>query len=317
MKRKIVFIKKYDYGKGVFDLGDYVISYASSCHLSCEYCYLKFAKIPQKPVIYENVEILDKEIKELFLIDNNKKIYFNLGETTDSFLSDDHIKIIDKISEVIEKNAQEYGKKIILELRTKTANIFKFLPFKKRKNLIYVYAISLLPNETILEFEKNTAGLEKRIEGIKKAQELSYLIGLRFEPIILYPVLGITYEEILSSLKNLVVCYNKIFERVFPVLDFNLLHSISLGTLRLTKKQYKYLKEKRSKLAFFEMVLTSDKKYRYSRPIRVYIYQELIKNLKEIFGEKIISKIYLANEFPYIWKACNLPLKLITNFIDI
>ncbi|MCS7249636.1 MAG: hypothetical protein N2323_07150 [candidate division WOR-3 bacterium] len=315
MKRKIVFIKKYDYGRGVFDLGEYVISYASSCHLGCEYCYLKFAKTPKEPVIYENIEVLEKELTQLFLENKAQNFYFNLGETTDAFLSEKHIETIDKISEVISFLAEKYDKRIFLELRTKTDNILKFPSLNKRKNIFYIYAISLLPEEGITNFERNTASLEKRIESIKKAQKLSYFIGLRFEPIIVYPVLGITYEKVIKSLKGLIISYNKILEKISSILDFDLLHSISLGTLRLTKKQYKYLKEKKSKLAFFEMVLSPDKKYRYSRPIRVYIYQELIKSLKEIFGEKIVNKIYLATEFTYIWKACNLPLKSIVQLL--
>ncbi|MEO0112080.1 MAG: spore photoproduct lyase family protein [candidate division WOR-3 bacterium] len=314
MRRKIVFIKKYDYGKGVFDLGEYVLSYASSCDLGCEYCYLQFAKTPKEPVIYENVEVLEKELKELFLKEEKESFYFNLGETTDAFLSERHIEIIDKISEVISFWSEKYDKRVFLELRTKTDNLFKFPSLNKRRNLFYIYAISLLPQEVINNFERNTAPLEKRIESIKKAQELSYLIGLRFEPIIIYPVFGIDYEGVVNSLKNLISLYQDIFLKISFLLDTFLLHSISLGALRLTKKQYKYLKEKKSKLAFFEMVLTPDKKYRYSRPIRVYLYQELIKNLKEIWGEKIINKVYLATEFPYIWKACGLPLKLLTDF---
>ncbi|MEO0097020.1 MAG: spore photoproduct lyase family protein [candidate division WOR-3 bacterium] len=317
MRRKIVFIKKYDYGKGVFDLGEYVISYATSCSLGCEYCYLQFAKTPREPVIYENLEVLEQELKELFLKEEERNFYFNLGETTDSFLSQNHIEIIDRIGERISFFAERYNKRVFLELRTKTDNILKFSSLNKKKNLFYIYGISLLPEETIINFEKNTASLESRIESIKKAQELSYLIGLRFEPIIIYPVFGITYEEVINSLKNIIINYQEIFFKIFKILDVSRLHSISFGALRLTKKQYKYLKEKKSKLAFFEMVLAPDKKYRYSRPLRVYIYQELIKSLKEIFGNKIIERIYLATEFPYIWKACNLPLKLITGFIDI
>ncbi len=313
MKRKIVFVKKYDYGKGVFDLGDYIISYASSCHFGCEYCYLKYAKVPKKIVVYDNLEVLEKEIKELFSTSEEKRFYFNLGETTDAFLSEKHLSIIDKISEIIERNALVYKKQAILELRTKTENIFCY-SLKKKENLIYVYAVSLLPEGVIKEFEKSTSSLEKRIATIKKAQELGFLIGLRFEPIILYPVLGITYEAVLTSLNNLISEYQKIFTKLKEILDLRFLSTISLGTLRLTKSQYKDLKERKSKLAFFEMVLCPDKKYRYSRPIRVFIYKNLIKKLKEIFDDKIIDKIYLTTEFPYIWKAVDLPLKKLIDF---
>jgi len=313
MKRKIVFVKKYDYGKGVFDLGDYIISYASACHLGCEYCYLKYAKVPKKIVVYDNLEILEKEIRELFSQREEEKFYFNLGETTDAFLSEKHLLIIDKISEIIEKNAWVYKKKAILELRTKTENIFCY-SLKKKENLIYVYAVSLLPEIVIKEFERSTSSLEKRIATIKKAQELGFLIGLRFEPIILYPVFGITYEDVLNSLDNLISEYKKIFVKLKEILDLKSLSTISLGTLRLIKSQYKDLKERKSKLAFFEMVLCPDKKYRYSRPIRVFIYENLIKKLKEIFDNKIIDKIYLTAEFPYIWKAVNLPFKKLIDF---
>jgi hypothetical protein len=59
------------------------------------------------------------------------------------------------------------------------------------------------------------------------------------------------------------------------------------------------------------MFLCEDGKFRYSRPIRVTIYNELINFVKSLCPETE-NKIFLSFEFDYIWQACG--LKIFDNF---
>ncbi len=316
MIRKTRFINKYDYGKNIVELDEYVVSLGTNCSLKCEYCYLKFSKTPPKPTIYENLNKLKEELLSLFTQNPQKIFYFNFGETTDSFLTKKHFEILEKIVEIISILSKEYKKFCFIEFRTKTSNIFKFGKKINYQNIKPIYATTLTPQLTIEEFEKGTANLEERIKTLQLAESLGFLTGVRFEPIILYPVLGVTYNELLTSIENLIETYKNLIKDTLEKLNFDYLHSISLSTLRLTKKQFKILKQQQSKLCFFEMFLCPDGKFRYSRPIRLTIYNKLINSIKDI-TPNLTQKILLSFEPEYIWKNCKIKLKTLPELSQI
>lgn len=309
LTRKKQFISKYFYGENIVDLDEFVISLADSCSLKCEYCYLKFSKTPKKPVVYQNIENLTYELENLFKNSNKKIFYFHLGETTDSFLTPKHIQLLKKCGLMISSKAKIYSKNCFIEVRTKTSNIIKF--FKDNlhfDNLKFVYAVSLSPQIVIEKFEKNTSNLEERIETLRYAQNLGFLVGLKLEPIIIYPVFDIDKKGIIKSIRNTSELYIDILKRTLKIVDIKNLHSITLSTLRLTKKQFKILKEKKSELCFPEMNMCSDGKLRYSRPIRVTIYRDIINFLSSI-DKQLKEKTLLSFEFDYIWDDCDLKIK--------
>lgn len=307
-QRKTNFITRYNYGKEVVSLDEYTVSLGTNCTLSCEYCYLKFAKTPPVPVLYHNLESFQSELDWLFSCSKDKIFYFNFGETTDVFISNQHFDQFCKSIDLISSTAVKYDKFCFVELRTKTDNIFKFGKTFHYKNVSIVYAPSLSPQDVVATFEKGTANVNARVESLHYSQTLGFLVGLRFEPIILYPVEGIYYEHMVNSVKNVVENYKQLIQKVFQTINAGMIHSIILSCLRLTKKQFKLLLKKRSKLCTPEMFLCQDKKYRYSRPVRVTIYNELIKYIRENYpaaGDKIL----LSYEFEYIWKSCGLEIK--------
>ncbi len=308
MIRKTHFINKYDYGKDVVDLDEYVVSLGTNCSLGCEYCYLKFSKTPQQPVIYENFEKFTEEIKELFNATKKDIFYFNLGETTDSFLTKQHFETLEKLIEIINTTAKEHKKFCFVELRTKTANIKKFAKRLFFENVKLIYAATFSPQQLIEKFEKGTANLKERLNSLSFAQQLNFLVGIRLEPIILYPVLGISYKDILESTENLVNEYKSLIKLTLNEINHKNLHSIALSTLRLTKKQFKLLTKQKSQLCFFETFLCPDGKIRYSRPIRINIYKQLIDFIKNLYPE-LVEKTLLSFEFEYIWRNCNLKIK--------
>lgn len=311
--RKTEFISKYYYGKEVVDLDEFIVSLADSCNLNCEYCYLKFSKTPKKPVVYENIEEFIKEIDELFKNSEEKIFYFHFGETTDSLLSKKHIQLLYKFCEVISERSKVYSKSCFIEVRTKTFNISQLTKYNFNfDNLKLIYTTSLSPQNIIDTFEKKTSTLEERISSLKQAQNITKFIGIRLEPIIIYPLVNIDYEGIKKSVLNTIKEYNEVLKRVFDVVDPKNLHSISLSTLRLTKKQFKVLKEKKSKLCFPEMTLCIDGKFRYSRPIRTTIYKELINFIK-YHHTNLLERIILSFEFKYIWQDCGLQIKTLPN----
>ncbi len=310
MYRKTEFVKKYFYGDKVIDLNEYVISLGTSCNLGCEYCYLKFVKTPVLPVVYKNIDKLQVELEQT-LSSEEKIFYFNCGETTDSLLTEQHLGNIVNIINILSSLVKKYNKEVYIELRTKTLNVYKLVLPNFDERIKIVYCISLTPEEIRKKFELNTADIFGRIKSLKYASNNNLLIGLRFEPIIIYPVFGISYNNIKNSIKYLLQQYEKIISFCYENMYTKNLHSISISCIRFTKKQFKKLIKQKSKLCFPEMVLCPDKKYRYSRPIRVEIYEGIINTLKKFFSDKIVEKIFLSTEFDYIWKDCKIQPKIL------
>jgi spore photoproduct lyase len=312
MQRKTKIITKYDFGHNIVFYDQYVISFGTSCSLNCEYCYLKYSKTPNIPVVYKiHHSQLEKELEELFSCDK-KIFYFNAGETTEPFLSEEHWENLCKTIQIISNIAKKHNVKCFVELRTKTNNIIKFktLPIQN-ENIKIVYSATLSPQEVINNFEKNTASLKERIDALNHAAKLGFFISINFEPIIFWPVLGIQKKKVLHSLHILINNYKQIINQVTNIFEHKNFFMLNLSCLRLTKQQFKILLDKKSKLCFFEMFLCEDGKFRYSRPIRVTIYNELINFVKSLCpGTE--NKIFLSFEFDYIWQACG--LKIFDNF---
>lgn len=308
MLRKTKFITKYNYGNEVVDLDEYVVAFSDSCYLNCEYCYLKFSKTPKLPVIYQNFNKFESELKELLSLSKEKIFYFNFGETTDTLMSEQHFNCLYDSVLLISNLAKKFNKLCFIEIRTKTKNIYKLSKPFIFQNVYTIYATTLSPQEVVNNFEPNTASTKDRIESIKYANQLGMLTGLRFEPIILYPVEGIFYKNVVDSVENVVKSYKLLINEIFQKVNVKNLHSVTLSCLRLTKKQFKYLLDKKSVLCHFEMLLCQDKKYRYSRPIRVTIYRQLIEHIKKVSPE-LNNRILLSFEFKYIWESCGLKLQ--------
>jgi DNA repair photolyase len=318
--KKTHYVEKYNYGSGVVDLGEYIISFAVSCNLGCEYCYLRYSKAPKKPVLYNLLEEnFSEEIEILFSSSSGmeKIFYFNTGETTDSLLTMAHFEELYKMIEIIREKARKYNVKCFIELRTKTENIFKIgkIPISDESTKV-IYTATLAPQNVIEKFEKDNriAPLQRRIDGLGYALSCGLLVGIRLEPIIFYPIAGLSYKEILNSIQILLTNYKALLHSCKDVLDSENFHSLAFSTLRLTKEQYRILKDKGSELCFPEMFLCPDGKYRYSRPIRVTIYKELINYIKST-SPQLINKTLLSFEFDYIWEACKLKVKKLTNLL--
>jgi DNA repair photolyase len=311
-KRKTTFVTRYDYGNGVVDLEEFVLSYATSCNLGCQYCYLNFVKTPKEPILYENKDKMFEELEELVRNPLYNEYYLNCGETADSFLTDEYIKLAGSVVDFLSFLVDKYNKKVTIEFRTKTGNIDKISPVKS-KNIKVIYATSLVPEKIRKNVEIHTINIEDRIKNLTVAVDKGMGIGLRFEPIIM---IGEENNETEVVIRNLLMEYEELIFKTKDIISKNVnrIHSISLSVLRFTKQQFKDFIAKKSKLVWPEMVLCPDGKYRYSRYIRIEIYKKIIELLMKYFGDNIVSKTYLATEFKYIWCSCGLEIKKMVNF---
>src|SRR3989338_1151364 len=279
-------INRYFYGKGIFDLKEYVISLIRSCPLDCAYCFLREVYDDPRFKVLPDIEKIKAELR-LIRDQENGVVYLNAGENADSLIFDLEFGLIEKLWNTI----QDFPN-VFVEFRSKTnkiENLFKIKDHQKRM----IMAFSLNPEEDRAIFESNTATILERILAMKQLAENGFALGLRFEPI-LYT-------------KNYKEKYKKLFADLFSQISPSQVHSISLGCLRLTKGLAKILGDSHPSVMVEEWILAEDQKVRYFRGIRVELYQNLLELLKEYFGDD--KKIVLSTEPVLVWKESGVTLK--------
>jgi len=188
-----------------------------NCIYDCDYCFLQGHFNSAYHVYFINYEdfgeaILNKSIK------TKTKLWFFSGYDCDSLASE-------KITGFAEYFVPFFSKlkNCILEIRTKSSRTTELLKIKPNPNV--VCAFSLNPQNLINVFEKGTPSLSRRIKSIKTLSENGWKIGLRFDPLILTKARKEDYLELFDLAVN---CIPK-----------SSIHSVSLGTLRLSESHHK------------------------------------------------------------------------------
>ena len=108
-----------------------------------------------------------------------------------------------------------------LELRSKSSQIRSLLTMAPLTRC--VCAFSLSPNVVVDSFEHRTPSLATRLTAIARLQRHGWPIGLRFDPLL--PIAD--FEAVHSAF----------FGQVFAAIDGTVLHSVTLGVLRLPRTQ--------------------------------------------------------------------------------
>ena len=123
---------------------------------------------------------------------------------------------------------------------------------------------------------------------MNRAAAAGYLIGMHFDPMILYDRWEDGYRELVSE--------------VFNALPVDRIAWISIGSLRFNPEMKKKIENNYpdSRLTSAEMVLGDDAKIRYVKPLRVALYRFLYAQLKNYVPEN--SLIYLCMERWDVWE---------------
>ena len=117
---------------------------------------------------------------------------------------------------------------------------------------------------------------------MKKVVASGYLVGLHFDPMILHENWEDNYWELV--------------QHIFEVVPPKQIAWISIGSLRFNPEMKKTMEINfpNTELTHQEMVLGSDGKVRYVKPLRVEMYTHLYKALTHFGGDSLL--IYFCME---------------------
>jgi spore photoproduct lyase len=243
----------------------YYFSHLYNCPFDCEYCYLQGNYRSSNFVWFVNYANYFTEIESIIKESNQPKYFFS-GFDCDSLALEGVTHFAEKFIPFFEKYEN-----VSMELRTKSTNIQSLQKLKTPKNIVLAWTLS--PNQIQKEFEKKTAILKQRIEGIQKMLKQGWRIGIRIEPM-LY-VQG--WEKIFSDF----------FAKIVQEIDFSKIEDVSIGTLHLPKDMYKKMRKTmpESKLFTGPFELDNLGEMRYFKEI-----DERMKNLAVDKLKKVIKK---------------------------
>ena len=256
--------------------GYWILNLGLGCPFDCSYCYLQQYQNFPGLVLPSNVERFC-DYFENFFRRLKKPIRIGTGEFCDSLALDDITLYTQKLVTFFSRYP------VFFELKTKSDNISHLLTIKPAKNIIISWTLS--PPRICRKEEIAAASLEKRLNAAEAIQRYGYSVAFHFDPIIYYPGWE---KDYLNVVRNL-------YRRLKPPFAW-----ISLGTLRANRR-LKTIVERRfphSNIFYSELILGEDKKLRYPKFLRVEIYRNMVKWIREHDKR---TPLYLCMEDTEVW----------------
>jgi len=205
-------------GYGIGGHNNYYFSHMLNCLYDCRYCFLQGMYNSAHQVVFVNYEDFAEQIEQMALQHQGEPVWFFSGYDCDSLayepvtgFIDYHLPVFDKID-----NAW-------LEIRTKSTQIRQLL--KQQANQRVICAFSFTDEKSHQKLEHAVPNIDKRIEAMLTLAKAGWPLGLRFDPLIYHADYKLSFANLLK----------RIFEQVGP----EMLHSVSLGSFRLPKNNFK------------------------------------------------------------------------------
>ena len=260
--------------------GYHVINALTNCPMDCSYCVLQGYLNNPFLTLYSNWDDLLQEIEAFLSLDHRCLPRLGTGELSDSLA-------LDPIFPLSQRLVSFFGErqKGILELKTKSAEVDHLLSLDHRGRTVVSWSIN--PTRLIQEEERGTAPLEQRFGAAKKCMEQGYPVGFHFDPLIHHDGWEKGYEEAV--------------QQMFGSMDTNRIVWISLGGFRYPP-QLKGIAMQRfpeARVFLGELFPGRDGKFRYLKEIRIEMYRNMVKWLRDRDPDLFI---YLCMESQEVWE---------------
>lgn len=245
----------------------------SGCTFGCAYCSVQSFYNAGKIDVVGNLE---QRLREL---DLSCHWHFGTGQASDSLLLGDSRGTLSALAAFACENPQ-----IIVELKSKSANIGFYEMRKWPRNLIFTWSLNA---QTIFEKEEHfTASPEERIKAARKIADGGNLVGFHIHPMIYFK----GWQEEYSDLVQLI-------EKNFSPEEICM---ISFGTLTFTKAVLQQLRVKRHSTRVLSIPLErSAGKYTYTNEIKEKLFRGAFDSFSQEFKDNIF--FYLCMEDPALW----------------
>jgi len=247
-----------------------------NCGYGCSYCSIQ-SFFDGKQITFD--QNFGQKLNQL-KINSDKTYHIGTGQSSDSLMWGNSHGVLDSLVEFANKHPN-----VILELKTKSANISHFLKAQAPKNILCTWSINA---ETIIKHEEHgTASLEKRIESARKVADNGHTVGFHFHPIVHFE--GWQDE------------YHFIVDRIQSNFNFDEVALVSMGTLTYIKPVIRQIRNSAIPSQILKMPLVdADGKLSYPDDIKLELFRHVYNSFTDDWKESVF--FYLCMENQRFWK---------------
>lgn len=203
---------------GIGGYHNYYFSHMLNCLYDCRYCFLQGMYRSAHQLIFVNYEDFTADISRITEQHNSEPVWFFSGYDCDSLANEPLTRFAEYFVPVIADLDNAW-----MELRTKSTQTRQLRKLEPCPRIIT--AFSFTDQHSHEKLEHGVPSIKKRVDAMQALAESGWPIGLRFDPLIYHS----DYQQ----------AFVRLLEQIFAVIDPKHLHSVSLGTFRLPKNNFK------------------------------------------------------------------------------
>ncbi len=284
-------------GEGYYCCGYQILTPLTGCGMYCSYCVLQEYYEYQFQVLYENYADLEAEVHQ-GLAGKKGVVRFGTGEFCDSLYLEERLGLSQKIAELLVPYPN-----VLVEFKTKYASVTSLKNISDPSKV--VIGFSLNTPDVISCCEKGTSSLEERLNAARACEEMGFWVAFHFDPIVWYDKWKKDYPMVVDYIFS-------------TIKDPRHIAWVSLGGFRTIPSLKNRLREYNRHLPLFsgEMILGSDRKYRYFRPIRVDFYRTMQNSIEKYYPD---CTVYLCMESRDVWEEAGMLRRIpggLTRYLD-
>ena len=247
-----------------------------NCGYGCSYCSIQ-SFFDGKQISFD--EGFAAKLRDLKL-DPNETYHIGTGQSSDSLMWGNSHGVLDALVDFAWTHPN-----VILELKTKSANVNHLLRVDAPKNILCTWSLN---TPILIQYEEHgTATLDKRLNAARKVADAGFLVGFHFHPIVHYDQWQRDYKLVVEQLCSL-------FEPEEVAL-------VSMGTLTYIKSVIREIRKRAIPTQILKMpMVDSDGKQSYPDEIKRSLFSHVYDSFAESWKSNVF--FYLCMENHRLWK---------------
>lgn len=205
-------------GYGLGSPHNYYFSHMLNCIYDCRYCFLQGMFQSAHQILFINYEDFGRQIRETSAQHGKQPVWFFSGYDCDSLAYDPMTRFTDFFVPLIRSIDNAW-----MELRTKSTQIRSLLAHSPCPRV--VTAFSFTDHYSHRKLENSVPPIGKRIKAMQRLMDAGWPVGLRLDPVVYH--------------QDYQAEFTRLLEEIFDHIDPEKLHSVSLGSFRLTKDHFR------------------------------------------------------------------------------
>ena len=247
-----------------------------NCGYGCSYCSIQ-SFFDGKQISFDK-GFADK--LNALQLDPDKIYHIGTGQSSDSLMWGNSHGVLDALLQFARDHPN-----VILEFKTKSANINHLLKSDLPKNILCTWSLN---SETIIQQEEHgTANLLKRIEAARAIADQGVIVGFHFHPMVHYHGWNEEYKRVIDQI-------SKTFQPSEVAL-------VSLGTLTFIKPVIREIRKRGIDSQILKFPMTDAQgKYSYPDEIKVEMFSHAYQCFPLSWQEQVF--FYLCMEADMLWQ---------------